>query len=111
MKVYGYEIFNVANFILSVIGYLTIYFGYNWYMDALSNHGDLLNGGLLMGIGALVLSIVIYMNIKNTSLLYGLIMSMVTEILYCLATPIVFFALLLAVAYFSQTKPVYNIND
>jgi vacuolar-type H+-ATPase subunit I/STV1 len=111
MKVYGYEIFNAVNFTLSVLGYFAIYFGYNWYMDALKDHGDLLNGVLLMGIGTLLLLGTVYMNIKRTSLRYGLIMSIVTEILYAVATPIVFFALLLAVAFFSQTKPVYNIND
>jgi len=64
-----------------------------------------------MGIGSLFLLGVVYYNIKNTSLMYGLIMSLVTEIIYAVATPIVFFALFMAVAFFAETKPVYNIND
>ena len=111
VKVYGYEIFNAGNFIISVLGYLAIYFGNGWYSDALKEHGDLLNGELLMGIGGLFLLGVVYLNIKNTSLLYGLVMSFVMEILYAAATPVVLLVLLMAAAFFAETKPVYNIND
>jgi len=111
VKTYEYEIFNAGNFIVSVAGYLAIYFGNEWYSDALKEHGDLLNGELLMGIGVLFLLGVVYLNIKNTSLLYGLIMSFVMEILYAAATPVVLLVLLMAVAFFAETKPVYNIND
>ncbi len=111
VKVYGYEIFNAGNFIVSVLGYLAIYFGNRWYSDALKEHGDLLNGELLMGIGGLFLLAVVYLNIKNTSLLYGLVMSFVMEILYAAVTPVVLFVLFMAVAFFAETKPVYNINN
>ena len=110
-KVYGYEIFNIGNFILSVIAYLAIYFGNSWYMEALREQGDILNGVLLMGIGIIVLLWIIYNNIKKSSLVYGLTMSIITELLYAAATPLVFFAFIMAIAFFAQTKPVYNIND
>jgi len=111
VKKYGYEIFNAGNFIVSVVGYLAIYFGNEWYGNALKEQGDLLNGELLIGIGVLLLLGVVYLNIKNTSLIYGLVMSVVTEILYAVATPVVLFVLLMAAAFFAETKPVYNIND
>jgi len=110
-RAYNYEIFNAGNFIISVLGYLAIYFGNGWYSDALKEHGDLLNGELLMGIGGLFLLGVVYINIKNTSLFYGLVMSVVTEIFYAAATPVVLLVLLMAAAFFAETKPVYNIND
>lgn len=53
----------------------------------------------------------VYINIKNTSLFYGLVMSVVTEIFYAAATPVVLLVLLMAAAFFAETKPVYNIND
>ena len=108
---YSYEIFNVGNFVISVVAYFALYFGNGWYQDALRVDGDLLNGILVIAIGVIALCGVVYINIKNTSLYYGIIMSIVTEILYAIATPIVFFALLMAVAFFAETKPVYNIND
>jgi len=110
-RAYNYEIFNAGNFIVSVLGYFAIYFGNGWYSDALKEHGDLLNGELLMGIGGLFLLGVVYINIKNTSLFYGLVMSVVTEIFYAAATPVVLLVLLMAAAFFAETKPVYNIND
>ena len=111
VKLYGYEIFNIESFIISVLGYLAIFFGNSWYMDALKEQGDLLNGEILMVIGGVFLLSVIYLNIKNTSFIYGLVMSIVTEVVYAAATPIVVLVLLMAVSFFAETKPVYNIND
>jgi len=111
VKTYRYEIFNIGNFIVSVFGYLAIYFGHGWYTDAIREQGDLLNGILIMGFGILFLLGVVYFNIKKTSLLYGIVMSIISELIYAAATPIIFFALLLAGAFFAETKPVYNIND
>ena len=110
-RAYNYEIFNAGNFIVSVLGYLAIYFGNGWYTDALKGQGDLLNGELLMAIGGVFLLGVVYLNIKNTSFLYGLVMSVVTEIFYAAATPVVLLVLLMTAAFFAETKPVYNIND
>ena len=111
VRVYKYEIFNVGNFVLSVLGYIAVYFGNEWYFQELKVHGDTLNGILLIVIGALLLFSVIYVNIKKTSLLYGFMMSIVEGILYLVVTPLVFFVFIAVVAFFSETKPVYNIND
>ncbi len=111
VRVYKYEIFNVGNFVLSVLGYIAIYFGNEWYIQELKVHGDILNGILLIVIGALLLFSVIYVNIKRTSPLYGFMMSVAEGILYLAATPLVFFVFIAVVAFFSETKPVYNIND
>ena len=110
-RVYKYEIFNVGNFMASVLGYMTIYFGNEWYTQALKVHEDLLNGELLMGSGAFLLYGVLYSNIERTAPFYGFVMSIVGGALYLAATPLVFFAFIVAVAFFSETKPVYNIND
>ena len=110
-KVYKYKIFNYENFILSILGYFASYFGYEWYLKAIKQNTDILNGELLMVIGVLFFLAAIYANIKNTSLLYGLLMSIVTELVYAAAAPVVFYALIMAIAFFSKTKPVYNIND
>ena len=110
-KVYGYEIFNSGNFIVSVLGYLAIYFGNDWYLEALKTGEDVLNGEVLTLVGIVFLLGVIITNVKRTSLFYGLVMSVVMEILYLAATPIVFFAVLIAMAFLSQTRPVYTINN
>jgi hypothetical protein len=107
---YGYEIFNVANFTLCVLGYTALFFGRSWYDDAIRLHEDILNGELLMGIGVLLLLLVAYLIIKRTSVVYGIVMSIVTGLFYAIATPFVVIALVVMVAYFSQTKPVINVN-
>ena len=80
-------------------------------MDALKEQGDLLNGVLLIAIGGMLLIVVVFLNIKNTSFVYGLVMSLIMEVFYAAATPVMFFALIMVVAFFADTKPVYNIND
>ena len=111
LKKYNYEIFNVGTFFLSVLGYVALFFGYSWYGDALQDHTDILNGELVIGIGILLLYSVIYFNVNRTSLFYGLIMSIVTGAFYLVATPFILAVIVMGVAYFSQTKPVFNVND
>ncbi len=78
---YKYEIFNWGNFTLSVVGYIMIFFGRDWYMKALERGGDILNGQLLMGIGVIVILIVVYSNIKNTSLVFGVLITIFQQLL------------------------------
>ena len=111
LKKYNYEIFNTMTFFWSVIGYLALFFGYSWYGDALQNHTDILNGELVFGIGVILLCSVVYVNVNRTSLFYGLLMSIVTGAFYLVATPFILAVIVIGVAYFSQTKPVFNVND
>ena len=110
MKKYKYEIFNTTTFAMSFVGYVAIFFGYDWYTSAITQHGDLLNGELLIAIGVIFLLSVVYLNITNTSLFYGIVMSIVVEIFYLVATPPLLIFILLGIAYFSETKPVINVN-
>ncbi len=108
---YRYDFFNMTNFTISAIGYGLLYFGYIWYMKALDKHGDVLNGQILIGIGIILLLGVIYLNVKNTSLSAGVSLSIVQAPIYSVLSIIALFVLLASIAFFSETKPVYNIND
>lgn len=108
---YRYDFFNMTNFTISAIGYGLLYFGYIWYMKALDKHGDVLNGQILIGIGIVLLLGVIYLNVKNTSLSAGVSLSIVQAPIYSVLSIIALFVLLASIAFFSETKPVYNIND
>ena len=108
---YRYDFFNITNFTISAIGYALLYFGYIWYMKALDKHGDVLNGQILIGIGIVLLLGVIYLNVKNTSLSAGVSLSIVQAPIYSVLSIIALFVLLASIAFFSETKPVYNIND
>lgn len=109
-KKYKYEFFNMQNFIITAIGYAFLFFGNKWYMSALKDSSDLLNGGILLGIGVVIVLYVVYMNIKHTALLFGLFFTLFELILYVALSLVSAFALLIAIAALAETKPVYNIN-
>jgi hypothetical protein len=109
-KKYKYEFFNMQNFVTTAIGYAFLFFGNNWYMNAVKANGDLLNGGILIGIGAVTVLYVVYINIKRTDLLFGLFFTLFQLVLYVALTLGAAFALLIVMAALSETKPVYNLN-
>ena len=111
MKKYSYEFFNWGNYFASAAGYGFIYFGNNWYTDALKNGGDLLNGELLVLIGFILIVSVVTYNVKMTSILIGLTLSIIQLILYIGFAIAGFFILIMAIAFFAQIRPVYSINE
>ena len=110
VKRYRYEFFNFSNYLATAIGYGMIYFGDSWYKEAVVNNKDILNGQVLIVIGFLLVVLVIYSNIKNTSFIFGVVMTVIQLALYAVLAVVGFYVLLLAMAFFSQTKPVYSIN-
>ncbi|MCK9329076.1 MAG: hypothetical protein M0Q94_04295 [Candidatus Cloacimonetes bacterium] len=109
-KHFRYEFYNKRNFIIISISYGLIYFGKRGYETALIKHGDILNGQLLMAIGILGIFYALYYNIKRTNFMFGFFMSLFQAMLYLPLAVISFFILLGALAYFSDTKPVYVVN-
>lgn len=106
-----YKFFTMEHSAAMVISYGLIFFGNGNMQSALENHGDALNGALVIGIGAVILIGVIVNNFKNTPKKLAIIGSIFQIILYI---PIAIGAVIIAAvmfAYFSQTKPVYNINS
>ena len=108
---FHYEIFNITTFSIIAIGYVFIYFGEGSYNSALMHEGDLLNGILLMIIGAFLVIVGVFINIINTNLKFGIAMSVVQLILYAPLAVVAVFTLIMMVAALMQTKPVYNLND
>lgn len=108
-RFYKYEFFNYGNLTVVTIAYVMIYFGRNWYMDALAHSGDILNGILLMGIGTLIILILIYQHIKHTSIFFGLFFGFIQLIIYIPAGIISFFGAVLMAAWLMDTKPVYRL--
>ena len=70
---YDYEFFTYGNLALATIAYALLFFGGKFYLDALSAHGDILNGILMMGIGAIIILGVLIWHIKHTSFIFGLL--------------------------------------
>lgn len=80
--VYRYEFFNKKSLTLTTIGYISLYFGYQWYLKAFKTDGDLLNGQLLLLVGALFILYIIWENIMATGWIAGILFSCIQLFLY-----------------------------
>lgn len=107
---YKYEFFTQTSFGIYMVIYCGIFFGYRSYENALRVNGDELNGILIIAIALLIFIAVLINNIKSTSFYFGIAFTTVQSLLYIPICIVGFFALLAAVAFFSQTKPVYRVN-
>ena len=108
---YKYEFYSGSRLIVVIIGYWCLFFGHGMYEEALKNSGDILNGQALMGIGALLVFLILYNNFKAVPMTEAIFLSAL-ELLLCVPLAYgAFFLLLAAVAFFSDTKPVYVINN
>ncbi len=111
IRKFNYDFFDQGNFIIAFISNLFIYFGREWYIEALEKSGDILNGIILMGIGGVGLLLLVIINIRQTNFLVGLIGSVIQIALFAIGSYFVFFFILIAIAFLSNTRPVYNLND
>ncbi len=102
-----YEFFTMDHSLAMVFSYALIFFGYNW----IQNSDDGLNGAIVMGIGILILLWVMINNFIKAPGLYAIAGSLAQLILYipiAIGAVIIVFVVL---AWASQTKPVYVINN
>jgi hypothetical protein len=108
-KHYSYEFFSFGNLAVVAIAYLMLFYGDKWYSEELVKGGDILNGQILMGIGVLVISALVYVHIKNTSILFAAVVTPFQLILYIPAAVLSIFAFIIVAAWLSETKPVYRL--
>jgi len=109
-KKYNYEFIDWNSYFIVAISYVFIFIGEKAYSHAVESSGDILNGQLLIGIGIIGLITMLYLNIKNTNFLVGILGTLFQFAIYGVLAVVGLIALLLAGAFFSQTKPVYNLN-
>ena len=110
LKRYNYLFINTLTLSTSLGGYAASVGGYFWYMTALKNHADILNGQILMGIGALLLLYTLYKNIMHTDETIGLVLTVVQQVIYLVAGVIGLILICLIFLAYSDAKPVYRIN-
>lgn len=108
-KRFGYQFFNYGNLAIISIGYFMIIFGESWYSEALANNGDILNGQLLIGIGVTILISTLINHIRKTTFWFGTTVGVFQFLLYIPLSFLAAFALLIVIAWLSETKPVYRL--
>ena len=92
----------VASYAIILIGYMAM--KNNW-LD------DWKNGAVILTIGVIIFILSIRNNFKNTSPSLAIKGSILQMIIYIPVAVAGIFVLLVAIAFFAETKPVYNIND
>ena len=106
-----YKFFSFTNYLLVSGGYFIIYFGYNLYQEALKHNTDILDGKILIFIGACMLIYVILENFSNIPLKYAIPATIFQFGVFLVGAFVGLAVLVLALLFLAQTKPVYTIND
>jgi len=106
---YRYEFFNWGNYVVSTIGYFLVWYGNIWYQEELLINGDILNGQLLLMIGAILIIGVLYNHMNQTNFFFGLIVGIFQLVIYLPLAIFGVFAFVMVIAWFMDTKPVYRI--
>lgn len=110
-KTVNYCFFTMEHTALMCIGYLMIFFGNSWMQEALDKNGDWLNGALIVAIGTIILIAVIINNFKKNPAKIAIQGSIAQIILYIPIAYVSIFLIMMALAFFSQIRPVYSINS
>lgn len=110
LKKYDYEYFDLVTYGISAAGYVLIFYGNGWYQSALAADKDILNGILVMGIGVALILVVIYMNFKNTPAKLSILVTPLQQLFYAVFAVFGFLAVIFAIGYVAQTKPVFDIS-
>ncbi|MBN2248806.1 MAG: hypothetical protein JW682_00510 [Campylobacterales bacterium] len=110
LKKYDYEYFDLVTYGISAAGYVLIFYGNSWYQSALVEDKDILNGILVMGIGVALILAVIYKNFKHTPAKLSIFVTPLQQLLYAVFAVFGFLAVIFAIGYFAQTKPVFDIG-
>jgi len=106
---YNYEFFSWGNLGITSVGYLLLFYGNKWFDIALSGAGDISNGLLLMAMGLILVSKILYTHIKQTNLLFGVVVGTFQLILYIPLSVISIFSLFAGAAWLTEAKPVYKL--
>ena len=109
---YKYKFFTWNTYVLYSILYVLIYFGRAWYLESLKDHGDILNGILLIIFGICLLIYALINNIKITkSFFKGLGFTLFQLFVYAPLSIVGLIALIGFLGAASQARPVYRIDD
>jgi len=108
---YRFDFFGEKLFATAFVSNVLLYFGHSWYIDAIKDNGDELNGVLLMVFGAVGTLYIIYQNIKKSAFFPGLLISCIQLPLFVLGS---FYGAIMLIGVFAalgSAKPVYTINQ
>lgn len=111
---FGHAFFTKSAFSKTVSAFGLILIGSMWRASAAHDHGDTLNGLLLMGAGAGIILWLIYTNFKRTNVIYGIggsaLQIAVFTALAWIGIPILLAVLFIEFLVIATARPVYVVN-
>ena len=96
---------------LKILIYALLFFGYDLYVDAVKEKGDILNGILIFTFGVILLAIRLVLNIKIAKFFFGILFTIIQFFIFIPIAlgGLVILMIILLIA--SQIKPVFNVNS
>jgi hypothetical protein len=110
-KTFEYKILEQESYVVGAVGDTLFYIGYLWFNSALDKNGDILNGILLMIFGFALMVLLLLINMKQTNWYIGLVVTLFQLGVSAIIAFSFILMIFMTVAWFSETKPVYKIND
>lgn len=111
---FGHQFFTREIFVWIVVAQGLFIVGGLWWQSALKQHGDTLNGMIIVAGGALAVGWIVYRNFRETNLLYGVMGSALQIVLFVvlgwIVLPFMAMLFLLRALLYSDAKPVYIVN-
>jgi hypothetical protein len=111
---FGHAFFTKKAFGITTAALCLLFLGHMWQVSAIKNHGDVLNGIVLMVIGALVACGMVYVNVRRTNVAYGISGSVAQlglfGILAAVWLPLMLMGLVLYWLVLWASTPVYVVN-
>ncbi|QKJ22310.1 hypothetical protein [Poseidonibacter lekithochrous] len=107
-KKLDYEYFTFGYFGAFATINLLLYFGKDWYEEALKMNGDILNGILLMSFAVMLLIYILYVNIRTSSFLFGILITALQAAMYFPFTIVLFPGAIFIFGFFSQVSEYFE---
>jgi len=111
---FDYRFFTMPSFLTVGASLIATSFGNEWRMNSIQTNGDILNGIVIMGIGVIVALFLVYLNLKNTNLIYGLggsaVQLVVFGVLAYFGLLILMLGIFISVLASMGARPVYVVN-
>ena len=107
----GHTFFTAGTVGAASLGYWMLFFGHKWYAHA-QHGGDPLNGVILILLGAAVLGLLFLYQVAAARSSRGSAL-LLTLFFFALCLPmsvVLFAVVVMLIAWFSETKPVYTVN-
>ena len=107
---FNYRFFTKKSLGIYILIYIGLYLGYDLYQGAVTNHGVILNGILIMFFSICSFIYILVKNVRNTDSIWGVLLTFTQAMVYLpLSVLAIFFAIGMFAAY-TQMSPIYIVK-